>query len=316
MIIARIHSIAFAAALSLLTSTAMAADPEACRTVRMADGAWTDNVAQNGVAKVLLEPLGYQITTPLLAAPIIYASLKNKDIDIFLNSWSPSVDSLVKPYLDEGSVVRLADTMTGAKWTLAVPRYVYDAGLKNFADIKTYKEKLGNKIYGIEPGNDGNQAILNLLKDERFGLKDFDLVESSEQAMLSEVARKMVTKDWIVFMGWAPHPMNVKFDMAYLDGGDDFFGPDQGGATIWTATRAGYAEDCPNLGTFFKGLKFTVALESQMMGYILDDGLDGPGAATKYIKEHPETIDTWLKDVVSMDGKEAAPLVKAAILQK
>ena len=315
MIIARIHSIAFAIALTLLTSTAMAADPEACRTVRMADGGWTDNIAQNGVAKTLLEPLGYQVTTLLLSAPIIYASLKNKDIDIFLDSWSPSIDSLVKPYLDEGSVIRLADTMTGAKWTLAVPRYVYDAGLKNFGDIKTYGDKLDHKIYGIEPGSDGNQAVLNMFKDNRFGLKDFDLVESSEQAMLSEVARKIAHKDWIVFLGWAPHPMNVKLDMAYLDGGDDYFGPNQGGATIWTAARAGYSEDCPNLGTFFKGLKFTVAMESQMMGYVLDDGLDGPGAAVKYMKAHPETIDAWLKGVVSMDGKEAAPIVKAAIFK-
>ena len=315
MIIARAHSIAFAAALSLLTSTAMAADPEACRKVRIADGGWTDNVAQNGVAKTLLEPLGYEVTTSLLAVPIIYSSLKNKDVDIFLNSWSPSIDSLVKPYLDEGSVVRLADTMTGAKWTLAVPRYVYDAGLKNFTDIKTYGDKLNDSIYGIEAGSDGNQAILKMIDDNRFGLKGFDLVESSEQAMLSEVARKIADKDWIVFMGWAPHPMNMKFDMAYLDGGDDYFGPDQGGATIWTATRAGYAEDCPNLGTFFKGLKFTVAMESQMMSYILDDGLEGPEAAVKYMKAHPEIIDAWLKGVVSMDGKEAAPIVKAAILK-
>jgi glycine betaine/proline transport system substrate-binding protein len=315
MIIARTHGIAFATALSLLTSTAMAADPEACRTVRMADGAWTDNIAQNGVTKTLLEPLGYQVTTSLLSAPIIYSSLKNKDIDIFLDSWSPSIDTLVKPYLDEGSVVRLADTMTGAKWTLAVPRYVYDAGLKNFADIKTYSDKLDDKIYGIEPGSDGNQAILNVFKDKQFGLKNFDLVESSEQAMLSEVARKIANKDWIVFLGWAPHPMNMKIDMAYLDGGDAYFGPDQGGATIWTATRAGYAEDCPNLGIFFKGLKFTVAMESQMMGYILDDGLEGPAAAVKYIKAHPEMIDAWLKGVVSMDGKEAAPIVKAMIFK-
>jgi len=74
------------------------------------------------------------------------------------------------------------------------PRYVYDAGSRTLPISKTYKEKLGSKIYGIEPGNDGNQAILNLLKDERFGLKDFNLVESSEQAMLSEVARTVATR--------------------------------------------------------------------------------------------------------------------------
>jgi glycine betaine/proline transport system substrate-binding protein len=315
MIIARNVCIGFATALSLLSSTAFAADPEACRTIRIADGGWTDNVAQNAIAKTLLEPLGYQTTTSLLAAPIIFSSLKNKDVDIFLNSWSPAVDSMVKPYLDDGSIVRLADTMTGAKWTLAVPRFVYDAGLRNFADIQKYADKLGNKVYGIEPGSDGNQAILNLLQADSFGLKDFNLVESSEQAMLAQVTRKIASKEWIVFMGWAPHPMNMKFDIAYLDGGDDFFGPNQGAATIWTAARAGYAEDCANLGTFFKGLKFTVQMESEMMSYILDDGLEPTAAALKYIRANPGTLDSWLKGVVSINGKDAEPIVKAAVLQ-
>ena len=28
-------------------------------------------------------------------------------------------------------------------------------------------------------------------------------------------------KEPIVFLGWEPHPMNTKFKMAYLTGGDD-----------------------------------------------------------------------------------------------
>ncbi|MBD9624711.1 choline ABC transporter substrate-binding protein [Ensifer sp. ENS06] len=314
MIFARTSCIGISAALSLLTTTAMAADPESCRNVRIGDGGWTDNVAQNAVAKILLEPLGYQVSMPLLGAPIIFSSIKNKDIDIFLNAWSPAVDSMVKPYLQEGTIVRLADTMTGAKWTLAVPRYAYDAGLKNFADIGKFKDKLDNRIYGIESGSDGNQAILNMLDANSFGLKGFELVESSEQAMLSEVQRKIASKDWIVFMGWAPHPMNMKFDMAYLDGGDAYFGPNQGEATVWKAARVGYAEECPNLGTFFKELQFTVEMESEIMAFILDEGLDPPAAAAKFLHTHPETLDQWLKGVVSMDGKDAIPLVVGAVL--
>ncbi|MFH3844485.1 extracellular solute-binding protein, partial [Acinetobacter baumannii] len=37
----------------------------------------------------------------------------------------------------------------GAKYTLAVPQYVYDGGLRSFADIAKFSDKLGNKIYGI-----------------------------------------------------------------------------------------------------------------------------------------------------------------------
>lgn len=295
---------------TLIAGTAFASDPESCQTVRIADGGWTDNVAQNGLATVMLEPLGYSVHLEMLSAPMIFASLKNNDVDVFLNSWSPSVDTLVKPYIDDGSVIRLIDNMTGAKWTLAVPDYVWDGGLKTFADIATHRDKLGDKIYGIEPGSDGNQIILDMIEQDAFGLSGFELIESSEQAMLTQVERSVRTNEWVVFMGWAPHPMNNRIEMRYLDGGDDWFGPDQGGATIWTAVRDGFVEECPNLGRFFANLKFTVELENTMMGYILEDDMDGEEAAKKYIGLHPELLDGWLDGVKTVNGDDALPTVR------
>lgn len=303
--------LASASLFTLFAGTAFASD--SCHTVRLADGGWTDNIAQNGLATVLLEPLGYTTHLEILSAPMIFASLKNKDIDVFLNSWSPSVDTLVKPYLDDGSVIRLVDNMSGAKWTLAVPDYVWEGGLRNFTDIAKYRDKLGSKIYGIESGSDGNQIILNMIEKDAFGLSGFELIESSEQAMLTQVERNARNKEWVVFMGWAPHPMNNRIDMHYLDGGDDWFGPDHGGATVWTAAREGFAEECPNLGHFFTNLKFTVELENTMMGYILEDGMDGKEAATKYIGLHPELLSAWLDEVKTIDGAEALPAVREGL---
>jgi len=42
--------------------------------------------------------------------------------------------------------------LTGAKYTLAVPAYTYEAGLHDFADIRRFAPQLNNAIYGIEPG--------------------------------------------------------------------------------------------------------------------------------------------------------------------
>ena len=35
---------------------------------------------------------------------------------------------------------------------------------------------------------------------------------------------------------WAdePHPMNANFNLTYLEGGDDYFGTNLGGATVYT----------------------------------------------------------------------------------
>ncbi len=66
--------------------------------------------------------------------------------------------------------------------------------------------------------------------------------------MLAQVSRADRRGEPVVFLGWEPHPMNATYEMSYLTGGDDFFGPNLGGATVFTNTRAGYAAECANVG--------------------------------------------------------------------
>ena len=49
--------------------------------------------------------------------------------------------------------------LEGAKYTLAVNKAAADLGISTFADIAGQAEALDGKIYGIEPGNDGNRLI-------------------------------------------------------------------------------------------------------------------------------------------------------------
>ena len=245
----RISAVLAVATIVALTgsSAAFAGDPESCKTVKFSDVGWTDITATTSIASEILKGLGYTPKVTVLSVPVTYASMKNKDIDVFLGNWEPSMENDRKPYVEDKSVVVVdANLPTGAKYTLAVPQYTYDKGLKDFADIAKFKDSLKGKIFGIEPGNDGNRLVLDLIKGDKFGLKDFQLVESSEQGMLSEVQRATSHKEDVVFLGWAPHPMNVNFKIQYLTGGDDSFGPNFGGAVVYTNERAGFAAECPN----------------------------------------------------------------------
>ena len=80
---------------------------------------------------------------------------------------------------------------------------------QGFCDIAKFKDELDGKIYGIEPGNDGNRLIQGMIDNNTFDLKDFEVVESSEQGMLAQVKRSERKKDAVVFLGWEPHPMNA-----------------------------------------------------------------------------------------------------------
>jgi glycine betaine/proline transport system substrate-binding protein len=289
------------------------ADPESCRAVRFSDVGWTDITATTALSSRILEGLGYRPVTQILSIPVTYASIKNRQIDVYLGDWQPSMEDDRKPFLADGSVQVVRANLEGAKYTLAVPEYVAQAGVKSFTDLQAFGERFHRKIFGIEPGNNGNRMIAGMIAANRFGLGDWTLVESSEQGMLSEVDRALRKSDWILFLGWSPHPMNLKYKMQYLSGGDDTFGANYGGATIYTDVRTGYLSECPNVGRFLQNLRFTPELESQMMALILDGHREGRAAATQFLSEHSEHLTPWLEGVVAVDGRPGAQAVRNSL---
>ena len=302
-----------AALIALGATPAFAAEPESCATVRFSDVGWTDITATTAATKVVLEALGYEVDVKVLSVPVTYTSLANSDIDIFLGNWMPTMEGDIAPYREAGTVDTVGVNLEGAKYTLAVSQKLYDAGLTDFADIAKFKDDLDGKIYGIEPGNDGNRLILDMIEKDMFGLGGFELVESSEQGMLAAAARAERRDEAVVFLGWEPHPMNANLKMSYLAGGDDVFGPDFGGATVFTNTRAGYVEECSNVGALLGNLKFTLAMENEIMGAILDGGEEPDAAASAWLKANPAILDGWLAGVSTRDGGDGAAAVKGAL---
>ena len=133
--------------------------------------------------------------------------------------------------------------------------------------------------------------------------------------MLSQVDRAQKRGEAVVFLGWEPHPMNKRFKMQYLTGGDEFFGPDLGKATVLTNTRKGYAQECSNVGQLLKNLSFTLDMESELMGKVLDDKQKPDAAAKAWLKNNPQVLDTWLAGVTTVDGKPGLEAAKAKLAQ-
>jgi glycine betaine/proline transport system substrate-binding protein len=151
-----------------------------------------------------------------------------------------------------------------------------------------------------------------MIKDNKFGLKNFKVVESSEAGMLIEAQRSIKKQQALVFLGWEPHPMNVQMKMSYLSGGDDVFGPNLGEAKVYTAIPPSYEKKCPNVFSFLKNLQFTLDMENQVMGPILKK-VKPNKAAKDYLAKNPATVDKWLVGVTTLDGKPGVDAVKAAL---
>ena len=299
---------------ALFTATALASPALAdCDSVTFSDVGGTDITATTAVATTLLEALGYDTDIKLLSVPVTYSALAGGDVDVFLGNWMPSMAADIEPYTKDGTVETLGVNLTGAKYTLATNAAGAALGSADFADIATHRDAPGGEIYGNEPGNDGNRLILDMIGKDAFGLSGFSVRESSEQGMLAQVARADKAGKPIVFLGWEPHPMNANFTMSYLSGGDDFFGPDFGGAEVMTNVRKGYVAECPNTGRFVSNLSFSLAMENEIMGAILDDGQAPEDAARAWLAANPDAWTPWLDGVTAKDGGDAVAAVAAAL---
>jgi glycine betaine/proline transport system substrate-binding protein len=290
-----------ALALSLLAGTAFAAE---CDTVIFSDVGWTDITTTTATTKHILEALGYEVDVKVLSVPVTYASLESDDVDVFLGTWLPAQQGVIGPYLDSGEVEKVATNLTGTKYTLAVPAYTFDKGLTDYSKIAEFGESLENTIYGIEPGNEGNGYLIGLVDANTHGLGEFKVVESSEQGMLAEVDRAVKENKDVVFLGWEPHPMNTRNKMKYLSGGDEYFGPNYGQATVYTNVRKDYLKECSNVGKFLQNMEFSLAMENQLMDAVLNQNQKPRAAAKAWLKANPAVLETWLAGVSSRDGQD------------
>ena len=297
--------------LTVSVTTLQAADAASCKSVRLAEPGWNDLAFTTGTTMVILKALGYEPQSTLLGIDVIYTSLKNKDLDVFMGYWDPAMVTYYQPFKADGSVEMIRTNLTGAKYTFAVPAYVYDAGVKDFADLQKFADKFERKMYGIEPGS--NQLMLDAIKDPAFGLDGWEVVESSEQGMLAEAQRHIKSGQFIVFQGWAPHPMNTAMDLRYLTGGDKYYGPNFGAATVSTQVRKGYAAECPNVAALLNNLSFDIDYENKGMAHLMNEGLSPEDAGKKSLMAEPARLDTWLKGVTTLDGKPGIEAVKAAL---
>jgi len=62
------------------------------------------------------------------------------------------------------------------------------------------------KSTASNPATTATALIAGMIKDNKFGLKSFKMVESSEAGMLIEAQRAIKDQKAIVFLGWEPTP--------------------------------------------------------------------------------------------------------------
>mgnify|MGYP006274576231 CR=1 FL=1 len=308
----QLMTIAVFAFVLILSGSAFAAKKD---PIKIASVSWTGVTVKTELAVEILQSLEYEADNLMVSVPIAYKAMASGEAEFFLGNWMPTQETIANKYFDQGTVIKSVANMRDAKYTLAVPSYCYEGGLQNFSDIHKFADKLNNRIYGIEEGNDGNQVILKMINNDMHNLGNFTLIPSSAAGMLSQVQSFAKDKKWIVFLGWSPHYMNKVIDMKYLKGStSETFGPDDGTATVYTNYRKGFDKEYPNVTAFLENFKFPISMMNEIMTMLhKNDNMDPSEAGMKWIKEHPEIYKTWLKGIKTVNGEPAVPAFEAAI---
>jgi glycine betaine/proline transport system substrate-binding protein len=295
----------------LTTFIISSASANQCRRVHIGLVNWTDVEATTALTAVLMKELGFRVRTSVQTVPKTLEKLSKGNVDAFLGNWMPSNSATLQPYIDDSSIVKLTTNLVGAKYTLAVPQYVYDAGVRSFSDLAKHADKFESEIYGLEANNDGNVIIENMISDNAYKLKEFKLVATSERIMLRKLSKKIKNNEWIAFLAWEPHPMNVDFDIAYLNGDLKYFGKNYGASTVETLVRKGFVQECPLAAKLLNNLKFSLIMEHDLMADIQNNHVGPKTAAWKWMGNNSHQVRQWLEGIEPLNERTIEDVVNS-----
>lgn len=271
---------------------------------------WPGVTVKTHVVSQVLDAVGYDTQTTPLSVPVTLLGVSQGDLDVFLGVWRPSMNSMLEDYLPEtgdGSIILAARNLEPTIYRPAVPTYVAEQGITSLADVGENAEMFDNRFVGIEPGNDGNEIVLNMIENDTYGFGDFELAESSTEGMLSEVERAEGRQEPIVFLGWSPHWMNSQFDITYLDDPQNVWGGD---GYVATALNAQFAEENPELRAFFEDFAIEPAVQDVWIDRFSRQGNEAPAVAEQWIRENLDTVATWVEGLDTPSGEDPVALLE------
>lgn len=308
------RKIPFRPSLALLPLAWVAAGPVQADldTVRFGVPPWPGVTVKSEVASQLLDAMGYRTEQNELAVGVILNGLTSDDIDVYLGGWYPIEREMVEPLVNDDKVVKLTENIEDANSGLVVPEYVHEAGVESVADLAQYRDRFDGEIQGIEAGTGINDAVLAAIDEDKAGLGDWELRESSTSAMLAYADQRIANREWVTFVGWEPHWMNVSYDLYYLKDADDS-GVAEIKSTVWTVVPAELQSEDANLYRFLSQYRISIADQNDWIYEYSHEERPADEVASEWIRHHYDTVAQWLEGVTTKAGEPAIDAVKAQL---
>ncbi|WP_247620900.1 MULTISPECIES: ABC transporter substrate-binding protein [Chromohalobacter] len=275
--------------------------------IRMVVPPWPGVTVKTEILAQLLETLGYDSQQIEMGATVGYKTMETGDSDIMLAGWMPAQKESYDAAMEAGAIVDVVNNVAGARMGFAVPGYVHDAGVTSAEqlDLPENRARFGAEYYSIESGAQASIMVHEAADADTYGLKDWEILDSSTPGMLSEVDAAYNDKQWIAFYGWTPHWMAIKYDMHILDDPEEVYGENQGRSEVRTIVRTGYAEENANIMQLLEQFTLTADEQSQFISAYSLEERSKTDVAHDWLADHPKRVAEFLKGVTTRDGESA-----------
>jgi glycine betaine/proline transport system substrate-binding protein len=255
---------------------------------------WTENIANSALIEVLAEEeLGYDVELELADLQPIFEGVSSGEYDAFLDVWLPAHQALMDE--TDGGVVLSEEPwyLDETEFGIAVPDYM------DVRSLEDLNESEATMITGIEPGT----VLMERINDTVIPEYDLDLVlvESSTPAMLAELERAYARKEPIVFLGWSPHWMNLRYEFHYLE---DPKGTTRGitdPARLHSAYRTGLEDDDPMAYALLEAMKLNEDQVAEIELEIVEAG-DPKEGVRLWLEDNRDVVEPWLDAARAAEG--------------
>ncbi len=258
-------------------------DEEDQRTIKMVYTNWSESIAINHLAAILLdEKLDYQVITKLTDVESAYAEIGQGKFDVFCDAWLPVTQ---KKYYDQHAknIEKLSIIYPEARTGFVVPGY---SQLKTIKDLKGYDQH----IIGIDSGAGVMHKARAII--EKSGIKA-PLKNLNEQIMVQKLKESIKRREEIVVTGWEPHWIFARYEVRFLSDPDGLFGEKE---KIYAVSHKGLKEKHPHAVRFFERMQLS---EKQLNSLVYEVRMaeDPAEGAKKWIKQNEFVVNQWVKDL-------------------
>ncbi|MFA1821247.1 glycine betaine ABC transporter substrate-binding protein [Virgibacillus oceani] len=249
---------------------------------------WTSTEAPTEIAKQILEEAGYEVEIVLLDQPVIWEGLATEEIDFFMDAWLPYTEAaLWEEY--EDTLQQVAVSYEEVPLGFVVPEYVEE---ETIDDLAGNAEKFDGEVVTIDDGAGIVEIAKQVFADDNYDLEGYELVPTSEAAMLAVLEEKISSEEPFIITGWRPHSMFTRHDLKFLEDTQEHYQYDN----VYVLSYKGIEEKHPEAYDILSQWSIDVNDLEEMMFEYEQNGVEFEDSAEAWIEDNRSIVEEWLNN--------------------